>query len=62
MTLKTLRYPYLTLLMDKQALGDQSKINEYYLIKLIGHLAAVDMINRGLEFTSTLLIGACSQK
>ena len=48
--------------MDKQALGDQSKINEYYLIKLIGRLAAVDMINCGLEFTSTLLIGACSQK
>ena len=48
--------------MDKQALGDQSKINEYYLIKLIDHFIGVDMINCGLEFTSTLLIGACSQK
>ena len=44
---------------NKRTLGDQIKINEYHFIKLI---AGTDMINCGLEFTSTLLIGAYSQK
>ena len=51
-TLKTYVTPILLYQWNKQALGDQSKIDGYYLIQLIDQLVGMDMLNCGLEFTS----------